>query len=117
MRALHWRFLPFFLPVFFSRGVGLSSSSVPSNPPLPFFRPRSTPEPGRRRSSPPRGERGVGAFRPRRVWPFADEVVPLGDGEFIARSEFHCPGGKPGISTESLAFNFAEGGGLDVDTV
>lgn len=36
---------------------------------------------------------------------------------FIALSEFHCPGGKPGISTESLAFNFAEGGGLDVGTV
>lgn len=96
----------------------LSSLSVPSSHPLPFCRPRSTPEPGGRRSSPPPGGRGgVGAFRPRRVWPFAEELVPLGDGEFIALSEFHCPGGKPGISTESLAFNFAEGGGLDVDTV
>lgn len=119
MRALplHRRFLPFFLPVLFSRGVGLSSLSVPSSPPFPSSEPAPRQSPAAGARPLPAGSGGVGAFRPRRVWPFADELVPLGDGEFIALSEFHCPGGKPGISTESLAFNFAEGGGLDVDTV
>lgn len=119
MRALplHRRFLPFFLPVLFSRGVGLSSLSVPSRPPFPSSDPAPHQSPAAGARPLPAGSGGVGAFRPRRVWPFADELVPLGDGEFIALSEFHCPGGELGISTENLAFNFVEGGGLDVDTV
>lgn len=120
MRALplHRRFLPFFLPVLFSRGVGLSSLSVPSSPHFPSSdpAPRQSPAAGARPL--PAGSRGWEPFAPavsghlltssslRETWsslPFLS---------FTARVE------SLGLAPrESPAFNFAEGGGLDVDTV
>lgn len=118
MRALplHRRFLPFFLPVLFSRGVGLSSLSVPSSPPFPSFDPPPRQSPAAGAGPLPAGSGGWEPFAPA-VSGHLLTSSSLWETGFIALSEFHCPGGKPGISTESLAFNFAEGGGLDVGTV